>query len=808
MTTGGQGKYIRYRIPSGEEAGDIALIPTILSALSHSTDGRVKVSKRDYRIKVKRKKISTHTLIILDVSSSMMEGNKLRLVKRCLDEIFLDTYQKRDRIALITAGGERADYLLPFTSNIEKGRALIDSIGFGGTTPLSSAINSGLRVLEDIMRKEPWLVPIMVIITDGGANVPLRMGGNIKDEFSILSSELDYIKIRPLVINVGEDSPMLEEIVWKTDGKYLSITTEEKTLTDQIEHQAEIRKVLHEILLALAGNVTNFSVFDGYKRETISEVKEILEDNPINIEFNQDCHFGCSPTDAPSELCRECRLKLGSLDQELRPAKIRMISEHHTKEDLMGDIFVRYLSTHSEFVKANNGILVLEDESAFEKFSDILKDVYGNRSYKISNDEYTETVPFKPKGIFLCREKGYMDIDEGIKLHKKNEDISEMMWKIDAVRKFKTDPIKFMNDLRSEREETIQRMNELLQGTFNPEVPEYIEGILEDNFEINTVKDIIRSMRASAALVGRDKTGLEDLERALKDMGLVINTDESRAYQYLFTKLNLLLSAKDELRLCLIDGYGHEEFMKAIDLLSKFPINIEVPKGCTSNCDPQDYSCPECNLRWDNNEMEVTEIPLPIVHIRGDETLEELRGELFVKYQSTSDILIKANRGLLVIDSIKDMSPEVVEFLDDLMYNGFFTVKNDEYTHIFKTEFSIIARRDSLKLNDLVQNYLGYRISKESYEDILPSIIDEDNMSETHEKTLQRMEETLSLDVDIPDDLLDYLVRACLELGLSRFDVEMKIERLARVISRWNGAEEVSRDTMEHSMGILLPAIR
>ena len=59
MTVGNQGRYLKHRAPKTSEVTDIAILPTITSAIMHSRGGKIEVKKRDYREKVRRRKIST-----------------------------------------------------------------------------------------------------------------------------------------------------------------------------------------------------------------------------------------------------------------------------------------------------------------------------------------------------------------------------------------------------------------------------------------------------------------------------------------------------------------------------------------------------------------------------------------------------------------------------------------------------------------------------------------------------------------------------------------------------------------------------
>ncbi|MFO8110408.1 MAG: VWA domain-containing protein [Thermoplasmata archaeon] len=810
MTTEGQGKYIRYKTPTSEDSGDIALIPTILSAISHSTDGSLRISKKDYRIKIKRKKISTHTLIVLDTSSSMIEGNKLRIAKKCLKEIFLDTYQKRDRIAIITAGGEQAEYLLPFTSNIEKGRTLVDSISFGGTTPLPSGIRTGLHLLEDLMRKEPWMVPIMIVITDGGANVPISVGGNVHDEFDKLSSEMNYNNITPLIIQVGEESHMCKDMVWKTKGKYISIGEGGERFSLDLDKEMEVEDIFHRALLTLAQNKTTHSAFLGYSSDAIMKVRDILEKHPVYTKVNEDCHYGCWSNDIFVPLCRECSLRAeGNIKKMIRPVGIGWISEHQRTSDLLGELFVRYVVNPGTLMKANGGLLFVENERTYDKFSNLLEGCLDMKKCEVSNEEYTESYPFKPRGVLLCMEEDYVDLPKKYDVLSWDRNVYNKLWKVKAEKEMKIDPEKFIEKMEEDRKQKIDMLNRFITGDMSLEVPDYISNTVYSSLGTEKSYRVIKLMNTFALLKGKNKVDLDDLEDTVEFTGINLEKKENNSSQYLFSKLAMVLSAREDLRLTLVEGYTKNDFDEAIDLLSKLPLTIKVNRGCISNCDPLSMDpCPECKLRGKVEEIETEEIPLPIVRIKGNESLEELRGDLFVKYILTSDTLLRANRGLLVIESIQEMDDDVIEFMKDLLKNGTFKIRNQEYSQSFKIDLSVIAFKDSRMMNKLIDQSLGHIIKKESYEDILPSILTNDNSENILARLTERVERVKDrlTETHVQDELLDYIVRACLELKIGRFDAEAKIEKLSRVISVWNG-NAMTDETIDQSIHNLAPIL-
>ncbi|OYT52192.1 hypothetical protein B6U66_02635 [Candidatus Bathyarchaeota archaeon ex4484_135] len=67
---------------------------------------------------------------------------------------------------------------------------------FDGLTPLASGILLGLRVLREEVARNPNTIPVLVLVTDGGANVPLhvdysafsKMSKDLRDQIAVLDA--------------------------------------------------------------------------------------------------------------------------------------------------------------------------------------------------------------------------------------------------------------------------------------------------------------------------------------------------------------------------------------------------------------------------------------------------------------------------------------------------------------------------------------------------------------------------------------------------------------------------------------------
>ena len=224
LAQGKRGRYVRARVPRGKVT-DLALAPTIRAALarsatSQSRRGPVVINEEDLREKVRRRKVATFIGIVLDYSFSMEES--ARATRKVVIELLKDAYARRDRVALVSCSGRRAEVVLPFTSAVVTAKRQLERIEYGGTTPLASGLATGLSLLMREREKEPSATSILVLITDGSANVPLEMAGDPAAEALKVAGDLKRSGVHLLVINVGaERSELAEKISSNAGGRYV-----------------------------------------------------------------------------------------------------------------------------------------------------------------------------------------------------------------------------------------------------------------------------------------------------------------------------------------------------------------------------------------------------------------------------------------------------------------------------------------------------------------------------------------------------------------------------------------------------------
>jgi magnesium chelatase subunit D len=214
-TSNKTGRYVR--ATSERFNDDLAFDATLRAAASHqlarSHDNMaVTITESDIREKVRQKRSSSLLLFVVDASGSM--GKKLMTeTKGAIMALLLEAYQKRDKVSMVAFKAREAEVLLPPTNSIEVAKKLLEELPTGGTTPMALGLLVAYRLIRAQLRQDPELLPLMVIITDGLANVGLhkeksyegtQFGEIYREIYDICNLIRTEDRVRSLVIDTEE----------------------------------------------------------------------------------------------------------------------------------------------------------------------------------------------------------------------------------------------------------------------------------------------------------------------------------------------------------------------------------------------------------------------------------------------------------------------------------------------------------------------------------------------------------------------------------------------------------------------------
>ena len=140
-------------------------------------DNRSKIHFRaeDLHTKQYLKRRGTITIFLVDASGSSAT-QRLSEAKGALEELLSQCYIRRDEVAMLSMRGSKVDIVLPPTRSLVRAKRNLATLPGGGGTPFALGLRSANEMASSSERK--GLTPIIVIMTDGKANVNLNgVGG-------------------------------------------------------------------------------------------------------------------------------------------------------------------------------------------------------------------------------------------------------------------------------------------------------------------------------------------------------------------------------------------------------------------------------------------------------------------------------------------------------------------------------------------------------------------------------------------------------------------------------------------------------
>lgn len=162
-------------------------------------DIALKLCLEDIREKLRLYKAPATMVFVVDLSGSMLLN--MDAVKKALLGLHGDAYRFRDRVGIVALKDTGAVVVQhPITNLMVVAKKLID-LRVSGYTPLATGMLKALEVLKEAKRRDPSTVPVMVIITDGSANVPLKRSletGEVRqiEEVRIVVREYEDLAVR------------------------------------------------------------------------------------------------------------------------------------------------------------------------------------------------------------------------------------------------------------------------------------------------------------------------------------------------------------------------------------------------------------------------------------------------------------------------------------------------------------------------------------------------------------------------------------------------------------------------------------
>lgn len=167
----------------------VAVDATVRKAARECTVGEVVVLPEHVMEKVRISKGEALYIILLDSSSSMSMDKKIGFAKSLSWLLLKDSYEKKNRIALLSFRGDEAEILSAPTRDVNKIEDSLENLPTGGKTPLTPAIYKALEMLKH----EKRAVPTLIVISDGRGNVFIE--NNLETDIKLISNMIQGVNL-------------------------------------------------------------------------------------------------------------------------------------------------------------------------------------------------------------------------------------------------------------------------------------------------------------------------------------------------------------------------------------------------------------------------------------------------------------------------------------------------------------------------------------------------------------------------------------------------------------------------------------
>jgi len=276
-------------------------------------------------------------------------------------------------------------------------------------------------------------------------------------------------------------------------------------------------------------------------------------------------------------------------------------------------------------------------------------------------------------------------------------------------------------------------------------------------------------------------------------------------------------------------GCGKSTMVRALaDVLPE----IDVVKGCPFNCNPHSEleMCDSCREKAEKGELEVEKRKMTVVDLPLSVSVDRLVGTIDVekvlkeKVRALQPgILAKANRNILYIDEVNLLEDYVADVLLDSAAMGWNVVEREGISLKHPARFILVGSMnpEEGELRPQILDRFGLFVRIEAVRDveermeILRRVEEfqkdpagfrkkyEADQNEIRSR-VERAREILGK-VEIDEELLRFLVKTIVDLGIKTHRAEIATIRTAKAIAALDGRRKVSLEDLNKAMELALP---
>lgn len=227
-----RGRYAAFAAAPNPACQDVALDATIRAAAPYQRERShdncaISLEESDLRFKTRESHTGATIVFLVDASGSMGAAQRMKETKEAILSLLWDSYKKRDKVGLIAFGRGGARTLLEVTSSVDLAERELQSLPAGGKTPLAAGLFHAWRFIRARRVKDPEIMPVLLLVTDGRANEGLWTQSPMDDAIKA-ASLLESEKTATVVIDAEKSfvalgfakkiARAMNAVYWKVDG--------------------------------------------------------------------------------------------------------------------------------------------------------------------------------------------------------------------------------------------------------------------------------------------------------------------------------------------------------------------------------------------------------------------------------------------------------------------------------------------------------------------------------------------------------------------------------------------------------------
>ncbi len=164
------------------------------------------VTRADLRKKRFTRRRRTLIVFVVDASDSMGKGTltRMRAAKGAALAILAKAQQKRNLLAMVSFWDESAEIVMQPTRSLTLARERLRSMPTGGATPFADGLMKAWKIVRSERLKDPEITPLLVVISDGEANVPYDTVKNttrVMEELCGIARKIGQERIHSIAID-------------------------------------------------------------------------------------------------------------------------------------------------------------------------------------------------------------------------------------------------------------------------------------------------------------------------------------------------------------------------------------------------------------------------------------------------------------------------------------------------------------------------------------------------------------------------------------------------------------------------------